>query len=225
VDLKGKEFDESLIDTWLPNENAWIAKCSENKGYHIVFENIVCNSREEAIEKFKKLNNYNGVLDKQVYYTGIRMIHAPKKGGEKRYYEPYKYRKNRNYVELIKQKWYNEFFISVNDVSDATYIKNMINSVKRKRTTNLPYNTYRKVEKNGKTLFYSKNRNCSNLVKGEHKSNYIYYELIKGRKLIQKCWCSCDTVQNRKNGLCKYFKSEPITLGMKEYEILSNMKS
>ena len=52
----------------------------------------------KAVEKFKELNNYNGVLDKKVYYTGIRMIHAPKKGGEKRYYEPYKYRKNRNYV-------------------------------------------------------------------------------------------------------------------------------
>lgn len=220
VDIKGKEFDERVIDTWLPNENAWIAKCNENKGYHIIFENIICNSKEEAVERFKKLNNYNDVLDKQVYYTGIRMIHAPKKAGEKRYYRPYKYRKDQEYINIDKTKWYENFFITLEDPMKQV----LINSVQRKRTTtNYPYNIYRKVKKNDRILFYSKNRNCGNLVKGEHRSNYIYYELIKGRKLIQKCWCSCDTLDNRKYGFCKRYKSDPIALSLKEYEALNNI--
>jgi hypothetical protein len=218
VDIKEKEFRESMIDEWLPKEEAWIAKCSKNKGYHIIFENLICNSKEEAIKIFNKLKNINNVLDKQVYYTGLRMIHAPKKE-EQRFYEPYKVRRDKKYEDLDKTKWYKEFFITMED--------NMINfSIKRPkgRTTNLPYNIYKKVEKKAKTYFYSKNRNCGNLIKGEHRSNFIYYELVKGKKLVQRCWCSCNTTENRRNGLCKDYKSEPFNIGVKEYETLINLK-
>lgn len=54
---------------------------------------------------------------------------------------------------------------------------------------------------------------CLNLTGGkkEHNNNSIYF-LIKPSGVYQRCWCSCDTTQNRKYGPCKKFTSAPNAL-------------
>jgi hypothetical protein len=49
---------------------------------------------------------------------------------------------------------------------------------------------------------------CHNLTadKTEHYSNTVYF-IIKPSGMSQSCWCTCNTVQHRKNGLCKDYKS------------------
>lgn len=54
---------------------------------------------------------------------------------------------------------------------------------------------------------------CLNLTgaKKEHNNNSVYF-LIKPSGVYQRCWCSCDTTQNRKFGLCKKYTSAPNVL-------------
>jgi len=47
---------------------------------------------------------------------------------------------------------------------------------------------------------------CMNLVRREHKSNSIYF-VIKPSGVYQKCWCTCETEEGRKYGLCRKFMS------------------
>jgi hypothetical protein len=51
---------------------------------------------------------------------------------------------------------------------------------------------------------------CFNLTaeKKEHNNNSIYF-LVKPSGVYQRCWCSCETLTHRKNGLCKSFSLGP----------------
>ncbi len=54
---------------------------------------------------------------------------------------------------------------------------------------------------------------CLNNRKGSHKSNNIYFYIDrKTSKLTQRCYCSCQTTENRKRGKCEDFVSEPIPI-------------
>ena len=56
-------------------------------------------------------------------------------------------------------------------------------------------------------------RFCLNNRKGSHKSNNIYFYIDrKTSRMTQRCYCSCQTTENRKNGKCEDFVSEPIQL-------------
>lgn len=44
---------------------------------------------------------------------------------------------------------------------------------------------------------------CENL-KRSHNSNHVWF-IISGRKILQKCFCRCETVQGRRDGFCKDF--------------------
>ena len=54
-------------------------------------------------------------------------------------------------------------------------------------------------------------RYCLNNRNGNHKSNSIYFFIQKG-VVVQRCYCTCQTTENRKNGLCKEFSSKEIPL-------------
>jgi len=60
---------------------------------------------------------------------------------------------------------------------------------------------------------------CLNNRKGSHRSNSIYFFIEQGA-MYQRCYCSCQTIENRKNGQCDSFSSEPIPLPMKLDRIL-----
>lgn len=73
---------------------------------------------------------------------------------------------------------------------------------------------------NPKKSFYVVNvrgegqRFCLNNRKGNHKSNNIYF-YIERTAITQRCFCSCQTTENRKNGKCENYSSEPIPLTTK----------
>lgn len=60
---------------------------------------------------------------------------------------------------------------------------------------------------------------CLNNRKGSHRSNSIYFFIEQGA-MYQRCYCSCQTTENRKNGQCDQFSSEPIPLPVKLDRIL-----
>ena len=47
---------------------------------------------------------------------------------------------------------------------------------------------------------------CENL-RGEHSSNHIWF-IINDKTISQKCFCKCDTIKGRQNGLCKNFSGQ-----------------
>lgn len=64
-----------------------------------------------------------------------------------------------------------------------------------------------------RSVIYAKTDSCYCLnTDHEHKSNTIYFELKRCGEMRQKCFCRCDTLIGRKNGLCSVFKSHPVNI-------------
>lgn len=57
-------------------------------------------------------------------------------------------------------------------------------------------------------ILCSQSKYCTNLGKN-HNSEHIYFKLNKNG-IYQKCFCRCDTMENRKYGFCKDYESVPI---------------
>ena len=221
-DLDFKKYDNmswnekddimNIIVNNYKNEDVWISKCTEEKGIHIIVRSKIVNRMEaKRIVREFKIDEY---LDSSAYNVGLRILFAPKPN-EKRCYVPYQRRINGSIEQLDSSKWYSQFFVSLKDNN------NILTNTPRRRRSSHGFGIYKMVElKNGKIIFYSRNRNCRNLSDGKgHRSNTIYYEL-KGNFLIQRCWCRCDTLENRLHGLCKNYRSEKIPIGMLELEQL-----
>ena len=199
----------SLLDLWLPEEERWIARCTEWKGFHIVFPNRAC-SRAEAIALFETLPNPHNVLDASVYKTGLRILFAPKPK-EPRWYIPYE-KRTKETRDALEQKVYPEFFITKPQPNNQ---KAQLISVPKRRSTR------NKLQRrsDGTLILLTYERECRNLKTGIHRSNHIYYE-IKGNFKYQRCWCRCDTKENRKYGYCRNYRSEAIPIGWKEKKLL-----
>lgn len=196
----------NCIDLWFPEQERWIAVCTEWKGFHIIFPNLPC-TKESALQLFSTLQNPDNILDASVYKTGLRILFAPKPN-EHRCYVPYQKRTG-NVVEVLEEKMYPEFFIT-QPLPDAVKQKQQLTHVPRRVNSKVTF------KKSGDRIFmYTYERNCRNLKQGVHRSNHIYYE-IKGKNKYQRCWCDCETKENRKHGYCKNFISDPIPIGWKE---------
>jgi hypothetical protein len=61
-----------------------------------------------------------------------------------------------------------------------------------------------KVFKHGNCFLVSTNsKYCENL-KREHGSNHVWF-IISGKEIVQKCFCTCETLVGRRDGFCKDF--------------------
>jgi hypothetical protein len=56
-------------------------------------------------------------------------------------------------------------------------------------------------------IVHTPSRYCHNLGRC-HRSNRVYF-YIDGQKMLQKCFCACDTEEGRKMGPCKLYSSAP----------------
>ena len=218
VDFKKTELSLpqklSLLDLWLPEEERWIARCTEWKGFHVIFPNISC-SKEEALSLFQTLPNPHNVLDASVYRSGLRILFAPKPN-EPRWYIPYE-KRTKECIISLEEKMYPEFFITKYQPDN---LKQHLCSTPKRTTTRNKI----QVRRDGTMILLTYERECRNLKSGVHRSNHIYYE-IKGNFKYQRCWCRCETKENRKYGYCKSYRSEPIPIGWKEKkQLLQNFK-
>lgn len=68
---------------------------------------------------------------------------------------------------------------------------------------------------------------CQNINK-EHKSNHIYFQIKPSGVLVQKCFCTCETLVGRKDGYCKHFESPKNGINIKNdnrlYDLLFSYK-
>lgn len=64
-------------------------------------------------------------------------------------------------------------------------------------------------------------RYCQNLSTGscEHNSNRIYF-LFTQKHAFQRCWCTCNKLVNRRQGLCSKFRSDPVPLTVEVQKML-----
>lgn len=67
-------------------------------------------------------------------------------------------------------------------------------------------------------LIHTNSRFCYNVGRC-HKSNRIYFYATEA-KIIQKCFCTCDTSEGRKTGPCKQYSSAPQRLSARLLQML-----
>jgi hypothetical protein len=105
IDIDNKnEISTSQIVNYvleeIRSEDVMICKCTETDGYHIIFNDIVLNSKEDIIQFLpEKIRQY---IDLSVYSSGLRMI-GSRKPHMDRVYLPYKIIFNHK-TKLIKNK-------------------------------------------------------------------------------------------------------------------------
>lgn len=64
---------------------------------------------------------------------------------------------------------------------------------------------------------------CQNIGR-EHRSNHIYFHIDK-TTISQKCFCTCDTLDGRKDGLCKKYRSDKKNISLKLKSMLYQYQS
>lgn len=90
-----------------------------------------------------------------------------------------------------------------NEVHDST-LRNVLETFIRKHMNGQEDAYVTKIYKSKNTfLVSSTSRWCEN-IKRKHNSNHIWF-LISGKQILQKCFCTCPTLDGRKDGFCKDF--------------------
>jgi hypothetical protein len=83
----------------------------------------------------------------------------------------------------------------------------------------------RSVKKSANDMFtiITNSHYCQNLGRN-HNSEHVYFQ-IRGKKIVQKCFCKCDTSEGREKGKCKYYSSSPQHFPGRLISILKGDKS
>lgn len=193
---------------------------------------------------------WNKILDLGVYKTGLRMIgsykiikikNTKKRTKEYRRYTPvYKYPEDAeyfdgNYVKYLCDCSIQNVFgaksfpsikpIGKNETFDEREVLNELNlydAIRSYIRKYLPKEWDEEIlDVTKKSTWYfvrTKSRHCAN-IGGEHNSENIYFQIYT-HGFVQKCFCRCDTLVGRKDGLCKNFQSKKYPLSEKLFKIL-----
>jgi hypothetical protein len=78
----------------------------------------------------------------------------------------------------------------------------------------------------GRFMVKTSSKYCENIGR-EHNSNHIWFSISNVGKIVQKCFCRCDTMKGRKHGFCKDFsgKSHILTTKITEKLFPNNTKN
>ena len=226
IDNKNKISTSQIVQHVLEeihSENVIICKCTETDGYHIIFNDIVLNSKEDIIQFLpEKIKEY---IDLSVYSSGLRMI-GSRKPHMDRVYLPYKMIVNQKtkIIRDISLDMLVKCSINVNDqnmkqpVVTCKINKNKSESLNvsgiRTDLFSLIDEHYKDVyvvkiyQKNSCVRFETRVKYCTNL-NDEHKNAYVYFVLTENKNstlISQRCYCTCKT--ERSNGLCSKYKSK-----------------
>lgn len=215
-----------------------IYKCSDNKGLHIVFDHQVSLKDSllfyyDIVESIHFLTNIpleklKKVIDPNVYKKNgsLRMIGCHKLQSN-RVYLP----SDKDYITLSdimnsRVCVYNDISESIicqkcpiydNKIKDLIHkeISLMMNQINFKvLKVQKYYNSYSITT----TLKYCKNLNDF------HKSNTVYF-MIKGKKMVQRCFCRCLTKEKRKHGMCKDYVSTEHNISYELVEVIKQSRS
>jgi len=227
----------------ISSKDIMICKCTETDGYHIIFNDIILNSKDDIIQFLPEtLKQY---IDLSVYSSGLRMI-GSRKPHLDRVYLPYKIIIN-NVSKKIKEKMSVDILMKCsinthekivckssehvvgsecpNKIQNTNDMKNMGNVHRCSQLFSLINENYRNVYitkiKRTKinniiyTIFNTTSKYCINYEK-EHNNAHIYFILTENNdnvKINQRCCCKCDI--QRKHGLCSKYKSKDIELNFR----------
>lgn len=199
-------------------------------GIHIILKDTIV-TQDQGIQMCNALKTKKNNLDISVYKTGLRMIWSHKKN-VKQFYKPSFIWYESQLSDLTEEESMDERFLdscSIHTHLDAnTQVEqneeeitcyeiepkdlNLINenlSLIHPAYTNAKITHVKRIKNDYYIQSYS--RYCMNR-RGNHRSNHVYFVMSK-KKLYQKCYCTCDTTQNRTFGKCKNFSSKPVSIG------------
>jgi len=109
---------------------------------------------------------------------------------------------------LVKARKPKEGGFSPRQIKDEVSNPVMTSHIQRfinKNLTGQSFSVINKIYKIDKGTYYvqTNSKYCENLGR-EHGSNHIYFVISK-KKIVQKCFCKCDTMKGRKFSFCKNF--------------------
>lgn len=211
---------------------ALVCVCTEKKGIHIIFQNLIVDNINHAIQQIPiELNQY---IDQSVYNTGLRMI-GSRKPNEDRVYLP-RFKTNgetvlKHYLKYkITKRLLDRSVINL-DNTEIVQLPKTISNIQCYNYSDLDwlYDLFpehkgiqiKKLYKYKDNIYIQTNsKRCLNLHKQFHTSNHIYFVVYKNKKkqdvISQTCFCKSDTTEGRIYGSCKNFYSAPKTLTFKQ---------
>ena len=216
--------------------------CNKTNGIHLIFPDIITSPNEaknmvlQLQEKLIKVYNYNKlfikkVIDTSVYSTGLRMIGSYKKNEKRCYLKQNTLRTHltKHDIEesLIRVSFSNKIYLNQNidkhqqsyAISSSNVYKCIENEIQL-LNENYKGIKIRNVKKIGNNFSISTDSKfCINL-NSTHKSHFVYFVVNEKKIISQKCFCRCDTTENRLHGLCSKYKSKGNPLSHKAYNIL-----
>tara|TARA_B100001996_G_C18624315_1_gene579098 strand:- start:540 stop:1361 length:822 start_codon:yes stop_codon:yes gene_type:complete len=222
IDLKNKEDVDLDLDLLLDftykllNMNPLILKCTQNKGYHLIYNKLV--NYEDAKNLANQVyNEFGSIVDTSVYNTGLRMIGSVKYSSDKyenRSYKTYNFTFDDLLLSIVRIKEHE------NDENTLCQYINNKNKFLLFDLSNIHQN-YLKIKVTKIKKYYSKyfiytdSKFCVNK-DGFHKNAKIFFE-FDGTFLKQKCFCPCNV--SRKHSKCKNFisKKVQVTICTKKY--------
>jgi hypothetical protein len=220
VDFKRNNFHNSFSDILISanevlNMNGDVYKCTENKGYHIIYNKVVNFNQAHSIfdNIVKKIENPE-CLDRSVYSTGLRMIGSTKFTNNNI--------EDRVYLSVTNPVITWDFFkysvvrmketidvcpiIPKNQTFDLNFIKDYLIKLSPK------YNdcTITGAKEFSKYICLSTNSKwCTN--KGDyHKNAKVYFVVSPNNVMYQKCYCPCAI--HRSHGMCRTYRSNNVTV-------------
>lgn len=76
----------------------------------------------------------------------------------------------------------------------------------------------------GNVLVKTNSKFCENINR-EHNSNHVWFIIRENGEMCQKCFCTCETLKGRKNGLCRDFEGRKHRIPPKiKDELFANKK-
>lgn len=226
-----KEIDLNFILNFFDSEISIICKCTETKGIHLIFPNLIMKSFDDIACVPIELRN---VIDMSVYKSGLRMIGSKKLHQNRIYLPVYKYKgcKKIETFRTLNMDLLHLCSIHTHDSSIYEKAKKRTNSINVNIFENLhpEYNNI-KIKKvfrynNDIICIQTNSKFCLNL-NDYHKNNFIYFLIKKNKKdnmvLCQKCFCKCNTKDKRLYDYCKNFTSIEYILTLDEINYFKKM--
>ena len=242
IDSKQNENLQSVVDDILqifPIDHT-LYHCNQKNGIHIIFPGIIttpCEAKEMILKLQQKLITVykyeekfiKNVIDTSVYSTGLRMIGSYKSGEKRCYLKKKSCRTKLTKFDIEEslirasfsnyQKQPSGSSLHINDTNCNSKIEKEIERL-NDNYEGIKVRSIRKI--NNLYSISTNSKYCMNL-NNTHKSHFVYFVVNEKKMLSQKCFCRCDTLENRLHGLCSKYKSEGVPISHMAFHSLSQL--
>lgn len=237
LDIDFKKIDKSAnISTIINTANNTlnligdVYKCSENKGYHLIYNKPVthteaCNLYDSILEKLP--HSLHPCIDKSVYSTGLRCVGSTKFSDGKILHRCYKSITDESSIldwksfkySIVRIKELPLKSIDIQYDTEFPIVQKYIEKISSEYK-NCTISNYKKI---GDYISFTTNSKWCTNKKDFHINSKIYFVLSPQKTIYQKCFCPCNI--HRCFSTCSTYKSKPVKISDADYKkIIQSIK-